>query len=384
MVMSLFSFRLRRLTPDEPPLPLRRRAVALAWALGLLALTAGPVLAQSTAAERLPANVDKRQVPIRGGGASDAASDAATADALTRLQNRLAERLNARAAGASGAPAVVRIDNAGPGDVVLRAGAATGSAAAAAGSKVRPGGAGGAGSSGARAGAHKASLPHWSYAGADGPEVWGRLHPSYAACGNGRRQSPIDIREGIAVDLPEIQFDYRSGFFSVVDNGHAIEVRTAPGSRIEVGTRSFELQGLHFHHPSEEVIDGRRFALSIHLVHKDAQGRLAVVALLGETDADDAEQPVVQQVWNHLPLERGEPAAAPVELDLPRLLPAGRGYATYMGSLTTPPCTEGVLWMVMQSTLKISKAQLAILARLYPMNARPVQPTNGRLIKQSR
>jgi carbonic anhydrase len=210
------------------------------------------------------------------------------------------------------------------------------------------------------------------------------LHPDFAACGSGRRQSPIDIRDGIAVDLPEIQFDYRSGFFSVVDNGHAIEVRTAPGSRIEVGTRSFELQGLHFHHPSEEMVDGRRFALSIHLVHKDAQGRLAVVALLGETDAEDAEQPVVQQIWNHLPLEKGDPVASAVELDLAKLLPPGRGYHTYMGSLTTPPCTEGVLWMVMQSTVKVSKAQLAILARLYPMNARPVQATNGRLIKQSR
>jgi carbonic anhydrase len=225
----------------------------------------------------------------------------------------------------------------------------------------------------------------WTYEGAEtGPAAWARLQPDFALCGSGQRQSPIDIREGIGVDLPPIQFDYRAGFFSVLDNGHTIEVQTAPGNFIEVGTRRFELQGFRFHHPGECAINGTAFPMSIHLLHKDAQGQLAVVALMAETWSDDAEHPVVQQVWNHLPLDKGQAVPAPVQIDPAALLPTRRGYITYMGSLTTPPCTEGVTWMVMQQTIPVSKAQLAILARLSPMNARPLQPPQGRLIKQSR
>lgn len=118
-----------------------------------------------------------------------------------------------------------------------------------------------------------------------------------------------------------------------------------------------------------------------HLVHKDAQGRLAVVAVL--LDRGSA-QPLVQTIWNNLPLEKGEPLAARVSLDLNQLLPEDRRYYTYMGSLTTPPCSEGVLWVVMQQPVSVSLEQIDIFSRLYPMNARPIQASTGRMIKQSR
>ena len=221
---------------------------------------------------------------------------------------------------------------------------------------------------------------HWAYAGETGPAAWGGLKPEFATCASGTRQSPIDIRGGIAVDLAPVNFDYRPSAFSVLDNGHTVQANLQGGNFIEVSGRRYELVQFHFHRPSEERINGRQYDMSLHLVHKDAEGRLAVVGLLLERGAP---QPVVQRVWNDLPLEKGMEQPAGQPLDLAELLPADRGYYTYMGSLTTPPCSEGVLWMVMLQPVPVSQAQIDIFARLYPMNARPVQAASGRLIKQS-
>ena len=235
--------------------------------------------------------------------------------------------------------------------------------------------------------AEKAAAPgaaqpplHWSYEGEGGPESWGRLRPEFAKCGNGTRQSPIDIRGGIGLDLEPIRFDYRATGFNVVDNGHTVQVNVGAENFIETMGRRYELVQLHFHRPSEERINGRRFDMSVHLVHKDDEGRLAVVAVPLERGTP---HPQVQTVWNNLPLEKGEELPARVTLDPNAMLPKERGYYTYMGSLTTPPCSEGVLWMVMQQPVTVSMEQIAIFARLYPMNARPVQSAAGRLIKQS-
>lgn len=228
------------------------------------------------------------------------------------------------------------------------------------------------------AGGHAA---HWAYNGDTGPAAWGGLKPEFALCSNGKRQSPIDIRGGIAVDLEPVQFDYRPTGFNVVDNGHTVQVNLGGGNTIQVAGRRYELVQFHFHRPSEERVNGRQYDMSLHLVHKDPEGRLAVVGLL--LDRAAAPQPVVQSVWNNLPLEKGEEQPAPGPLDLTRLLPDDKAYYTYMGSLTTPPCSEGVLWMVMRQPVAVSQAQIDIFARLYPMNARPVQSVAGRLIKQS-
>ncbi|MEQ1803947.1 MAG: carbonic anhydrase family protein [Burkholderiaceae bacterium] len=232
----------------------------------------------------------------------------------------------------------------------------------------------------AKAGQVHAAAGHWSYQGDAGPQSWGKLKPEFIKCTSGERQSPIDIRDGMKLQLDPVQFDYRPSGFRVIDNGHTVQVNVAGGNTIEVMGRRYSLVQFHFHRPSEERIDGRQFEMVAHLVHKDMEGRLAVVAVLLD---QGSAHPLVQTVWNNLPLEKGEEVPARVMLDMNALLPAERNYFTYMGSLTTPPCSEGVLWMVMKQPVQVSFEQIGIFARLYPMNARPIQSASGRLIKES-
>ncbi len=228
--------------------------------------------------------------------------------------------------------------------------------------------------------AHGHAAGHWAYEGDAGPQSWGRLKPEFSKCSSGERQSPIDIRDGLKLQLDPVQFEYRPTAFRVIDNGHTVQVNVAGGNTIEVMGRRYTLVQFHFHRPSEERIDGRQFDMVAHLVHRDMDGRLAVVAVLLE---QGSAHPLVQSVWNNLPLEKGEEVRARATLDMNALLPAERNYFTYMGSLTTPPCSEGVLWMVMKQPVPISPEQIGIFARLYPMNARPIQSASGRLIKES-
>jgi carbonic anhydrase len=220
---------------------------------------------------------------------------------------------------------------------------------------------------------------HWSYEGETGPAHWGRK-PEWSACGTGNRQSPIDLRDGMKVDLEQIVFDYKPSAFNVIDNGHTVQVTVGPGNYISLQNRTFELLQFHFHRPSEERINGKSFEMVVHLVHKDADGKLAVIAVLLERGK---AQSMIQTVWNNLPLEKHEVVTPSVVLDVNELLPARRDYFTYMGSLTTPPCTEGVLWMVMKQPVEASPAQMAIFSRLYPFNARPIQANSGRVVKES-
>jgi carbonic anhydrase len=283
------------------------------------------------------------------------------ADPMDRLRERLVERL----------AGVKKTDTPAALDLRVATRAPTAAAGARSGAP-RPAGAA------AKSGAQGA--PHWSYSGEVGPQAWGGLRAEFTLCSSGQRQSPIDIREGIAVDLEPIRFTYQSSSFGVVDNGHTVQVNVAAGNFIELGGRRFELQQFHFHRPSEERIDGRQFDMVAHLVHKDAEGKLAVVAVLLDRGS---VQPVVQTVWNNLPLEKNQETKARVTLDLSQLLPADRRYYTYMGSLTTPPCSEGVQWVVMRHPVAVSQEQVDIFARMYPMNARPLQAASGRRIMQS-
>ena len=221
---------------------------------------------------------------------------------------------------------------------------------------------------------------HWSYEGESGPANWSKINVDWAKCGNGSRQSPIDIRDGMKVELEQISFDYRPSSFSVVDNGHTVQVGVSGGNYITVQNRMFELQQFHFHRPSEERINGKAFEMVVHLVHRDAEGRLAVLALLLERGAPQA---TIQTVWNNLPLEKLETMQPTILLDPAEMLPVRRDYYTYMGSMTEPPCSEGVLWLVMKQPVQASPAQMALFSRLYPLNARPIQPANGRIIKES-
>jgi len=303
-------------------------------------------------------------------------------DPMDLVRERLAEKLGATKAPNAPNPNVLR--------VTARA-AETESVAA-----KEAGGHGGGHAAPARAPARAAAKPvalasahgaagaagsaHWDYAGPAGPEAWGALKPEFAKCSSGTRQSPVDIRDGVKVQLDDVQFDYKPSAFRVIDNGHTIQVNVAAGNGIEVQGRRFELLQFHFHRPSEERINGKQFDMVAHLVHKDAEGKLAVVAVLLDRGS---WQPVVQAVWNNLPLEKGEELAAQSQIDLNELLPKDRSYFTYMGSLTTPPCSEGVLWMVLRTPMPVSQQQIGIFSRLYPMNARPIQALAGRLIKES-
>lgn len=348
-------------TAALPLSPLHRPALAwlLTWlmAASLCLAWSGPVQARSTPAEKSESKADKsdrqdKSAAEKGPAKDGTGKDEGATENLGLLRQRLAERLSTRQepAPASGRPEPKAEPRPEP-KVSKRA---------------EPRG-------------HGGEL-HWAYEGEGGPEHWGELKAEYRLCATGKRQSPIDIRDGIRVDLEKIQFDYQPSSFAVLDNGHTIQVNIAPGNSLQVMGRRYELLQFHFHRPSEERINGRQFDMVAHLVHKDPDGRLAVVAVLLERGRD---HPLVQTVWNNLPLEKGEALPAPGQMDLSQLLPEDRAYYTYMGSLTTPPCSEGVLWMVMRQPVQLSANQLNIFGKLYPMNARPVQAGSGRLIKES-
>lgn len=222
---------------------------------------------------------------------------------------------------------------------------------------------------------------HWSYEGEAGPAHWARLRPDYAACASGKRQSPIDIRDGIRVNLEAIRFDYKPMQFRIVDNGHTVQVNLGDGSSLTVMGKRYALQQFHFHRPSEERVNGRGYDMSVHLVHRNDEGQLAVLGVLLEKGT---EHPLIQTLLNNLPLEQDIEMAPEEAIDPGKLLPENRAYWTYMGSLTTPPCTEGVLWMVMKQPLQVGSEQVAIFSRVFRNNSRPVQALNGRLIKETR
>lgn len=224
--------------------------------------------------------------------------------------------------------------------------------------------------------------PRWSYAGNSGPDKWGSLSPAYAACSLGQRQSPIDIRKAIRADLPALAFAYKPAAPSLLDDGHSIRVDTPAAGGFSLEGEDYLLGHVHFHRPAEEKLHGQSFAMSAHLVHETREGKIAVVAVPMEVGN---EHPLIRTLWSHLPLEQGKPVARPnLKIDWSTLLPEKRGYYTYVGSLTTPPCTEGVRWIVLKNPVRISKDQLAGFSTIYKNNVRPVQPVNGRVIKESR
>lgn len=222
---------------------------------------------------------------------------------------------------------------------------------------------------------------HWSYGEHGGPAKWGELDQAFASCKIGKVQSPIDIRGAKAADLPAIKFDYKPSPLKVIDNGHTIQVNYAPGSSIDVGGARYELQQFHFHKPSEEKINGKSHAMVAHLVHKSADGKLAVIAVLLDKGGDN---PTISEIWKNLPKEKEKEISVTATVDVAALLPRSRGYYTFPGSLTTPPCSEGVRWFVLKTPVKIAESEVATFGKRYPMNARPTQPLNGRALEATR
>lgn len=166
---------------------------------------------------------------------------------------------------------------------------------------------------------------------------------------------------------------------AVIDNGHTIQVNYAPGSWLDVGGARYELVQFHFHKPSEEKVDGRSRAMVAHLVHKNAAGKLAVVAVFLDGGGANA---MIDSIWKNLPKEKLSQVLIPgATVDATALLPKNHGYYTFQGSLTTPPCSEEVTWLVLKTPVKIASAEIEQFGKIYPMNARPTQPLNDRLIQ---
>jgi carbonic anhydrase len=224
----------------------------------------------------------------------------------------------------------------------------------------------------------------WSYAGATGPAKWGALEKGFAECKLGQVQSPIDIPDASARkgDLPPMLFNYKPSPLNIIDNGHTIQVNYAPGSFVTVEGKRYELVQFHFHKPSEEKIDGKSYDMVAHLVHQGPGGKLAVVAVLLDAGKENR---LIKTLWDNLPKEKGkENIVDALKINAVDLLPQSKGYYTFAGSLTTPPCSEDVTWFVLKTPVQVSADEIARFARSYPMNARPVQPLNGRDIQATR
>ncbi len=222
----------------------------------------------------------------------------------------------------------------------------------------------------------------WTYTGETGPEYWGRMRPEWSVCDKGSRQSPIDLRDGIAVDLEPVVFDYRPTRFLISDVGHTLEVHVGEGLGVLIRGQRYDLVHFQFHRPAEELVAGHAYDMAVHLHHRDADGRMAVVVILLE--AGDQPQPLIQTLWNSMPLDRGDHYMPTATIDPSALVPVSPAHFLYMGSLTTPPCTEGVLRVVMKDPVTVSHEQMRIFGRIFPPNRRPAQSLNGRVVLESR
>jgi carbonic anhydrase len=226
----------------------------------------------------------------------------------------------------------------------------------------------------------------WSYDGPRGAEHWSALDPAYARCSAGKEQSPIDIRETKRTALPALQFEYESEPLKyLINNGKTIRVNyhdpSDEGSALVVGGKRYQLTQFHFHRPSEEYVRGKQYEMVVHLMHEADDRTVVGVAVLVNAGATNE---TVQKLWDHMPMHEGPEEAIPgVTIDPSSLLPKDRGYYMYMGSLTAPPCTEGVTWFVLKMPIEVSLDQIAAFARLYPRDVRPPQPLNGRVVKES-
>jgi carbonic anhydrase len=226
-----------------------------------------------------------------------------------------------------------------------------------------------------------AQTANWGYQGKTGPLVWGKLDPAYQACSKGHEQSPLDIRGAhLNKALAPIEFHYIAGQVTLKNDGHTIVAHVNPGSYIVAGGVRYELVEFDFHHPGEQAVRGKLSDMDVHLLHRSADGKLAVVAVRLMEDAGNPNA-VLAALWPHLPITAGASEKVQEMVSAGGLLPADRGYWTYTGSLTAPPCTEGVRWFVLEQELSLSRDQLRAFAVLFRVNTRGLQEAHGRRIE---
>ena len=223
---------------------------------------------------------------------------------------------------------------------------------------------------------------HWDYLqDAGGPSHWAELDPTFEACGKGMNQSPIDLHNALPSNLPALEFSYSEAAVTLLNNGHTVQVNVPPGQTLTIDRTPYALVQFHFHTPSEEAIDGQRAAMVAHFVHRSTAGGLVVVAVLIQPGkANSAFEPV----FAHLPTADDKLTMDHLKLDLSAMLPSDLQYFAFNGSLTTPPCSEAVSWIVLKKPVYLAPAQIQAFRQLIGENARPLQSPNGRLVRVSK
>lgn len=219
---------------------------------------------------------------------------------------------------------------------------------------------------------------HWGYKGDNSPQHWGSLSEAFSVCDIGKNQSPVDLKEAIKTDIRSVQFSYQPQSYKAENNGHTLQISPLSGSqKIEIGSKTFELKQFHFHTPSEHTFKGKNFPMEAHFVHQTASGEIAVLAVIFREGGENAAlTPVIAKR-----LAVNESAELPAKLDISGFLPTDREHFRLNGSLTTPPCSEGVNWVIFKVPVTVSKAQIAAMrAILGQDNNRPVQPINSRIV----
>lgn len=221
---------------------------------------------------------------------------------------------------------------------------------------------------------------HWGYEGEGSPEHWGALSEEYKTCQTGRNQSPINIDTALTAHLSPLSVHYTDGPVTLINNGHTIQagLKASTDDTVGIDGTPFTLQQFHFHAPSENTIHGKHYAMEAHLVHKDAKGDVAVVAVMFDVGTENAE---LNKLWTVMPEKAEQNINVTTQMDLNALLPVDKTYWRFSGSLTTPPCTEGVTWIILKHPMTLSETQLKKFTRtMHHDNNRPAQPLNGRVI----
>lgn len=222
----------------------------------------------------------------------------------------------------------------------------------------------------------------WGYTGEHGPAHWGELSPSFRMCTEGRNQSPIDIGEEVVIardGLPYPIISYEKAYSTaVVNNGHTIKVEVGEGGALKLGKRTFRLLQFHMHAPSENTISGHHYPMEIHFVHTDDKGNLAVIGVMVK---EGSENPVFNKIWSKMPVQKGKRELSLKGSEIASLLPEVEKFYRFNGSLTTPPCSEGVVWIILKTPLEMSSAQIEKFRKTMGFaNNRPTQPLNARIV----
>lgn len=229
---------------------------------------------------------------------------------------------------------------------------------------------------------HASGKAHWSYEGHEGPAHWGEINHDYHMCNKGKNQSPINVTDAHKSKLGKISFSYNASASEIINNGHTIQVNMNKGSSIAVSGKTYNLLQFHFHSPSEHQVNGKHADMVAHFVHQAEDGQLGVIGVLFNKGKENA---TLEKLWNKLPKHQGEKnSLASTKIKISQLLPLNKAYYNYSGSLTTPPCSEGVNWMVLQSQGSVSEKQVNAFTSIFPKSIRPIQALNGRVIKASK